>query len=154
MSEPTPSATLRSTRQSGVCIVFCSGILLPTSANPRWTSLPEQSSTSSLHPLSHPGAEAVDALCSPWPSGLLLDAFPPLPLIAKVVRKLLEEKAELLLLTPPWPRRPCFADLVSLSVAPPWRIPNDLGIPLLQGSLVHPDPQSFQLTAWRLSSSS
>lgn len=88
-----------------------------------------------------PGAEAVDALHSPWPLGLLLYAFPPLPLIGKVIRKLLEEKTELLLLAPHWLHQPWFADLISLSIAPLWRIP-DNWISLLQGPLVHPDPQS------------
>lgn len=99
-----------------------------------------------------PGAEAVDALCSPWPRGLLLYAFPPLALIPKVVRKLLQEWAELLHLAPHWPRQQWFPDLLSLSVAPLWRIPNNL-LSLYQGNLVHPDPHSYQLTAWRLSGS-
>lgn len=64
-----------------------------------------------------PGAEAVDALRSPWPPGLLLYAFPPLPLIPRVIRKLLEEQTELILLAPHWPRCLWFADLMSLSMA-------------------------------------
>lgn len=39
----------------------------------------------------------------------------PLPLILRVIRKLLAERAELLLVAPHWPRRPWCADLVSLS---------------------------------------
>lgn len=50
-------------------------------------------------------AEAMDALRSRWPPGLLY-AFPPLPVIPRVIRKLLEERAELLLIAPHWPRRP------------------------------------------------
>ncbi|XP_034258760.1 uncharacterized protein LOC117655422 [Pantherophis guttatus] len=100
-----------------------------------------------------PGAEAVDALISPWPCGLLLYAFPPLPLISRVIRKLLQEQAELILLAPFWPRQPWFADLMALSVAPHWQIPADK-ISLWQGCLAHPDPQWFRLTVWRLSGSS
>lgn len=99
-----------------------------------------------------PGAEAIDALRSPWPSGLLY-AFPPFPLISRVLKKLLEEKAELILLAPRWPRRNWYADLVSLSVARPWNIPDDL-IALTQGALSHPDPTWYHLTAWRLSGAS
>ncbi|XP_058037816.1 uncharacterized protein LOC131197588 [Ahaetulla prasina] len=99
-----------------------------------------------------PGAEAVDALRSPWPLELLY-AFPPLPLIPKVIRKLLEEKAELILVAPHWPRRPWFADLKALSVTTPWRIP-DNQIALSQGALTHPEPQWLQLTVWRLSGTS
>lgn len=50
-----------------------------------------------------PGAETVDALRSPWPPSLLLYAFPPLPLISRVIRKLLEERVELIFLAPHWP---------------------------------------------------
>lgn len=99
-----------------------------------------------------PGAEAVDALLVPWPQGLILYAFPPLPLIAKVLRKLLAEKGELILLAPHWPRQPWFVDFVSLSVTHPWRIPDDR-ICLLQGAVVHPEPQWLQLTVeteWEL----
>ncbi|XP_034265608.1 uncharacterized protein LOC117661164 [Pantherophis guttatus] len=92
-----------------------------------------------------PGAKAVDALISPWPCGLLLYAFPPLPLISRVIRKLLQEQAELILLAPFWPRQPWFADLMALSVAPHWQIPADK-ISLWQSRLAHPDPQWLRLT--------
>ncbi|XP_058049297.1 uncharacterized protein LOC131203279 [Ahaetulla prasina] len=95
------------------------------------------------------GAEGIDALRSPWPPGLLY-AFPPIPTIPKVIRKMLREQAELILLAPHWPRRPWFADLVALSVVPPWKLPQTK-ISLSQGQLTHPDPQWFKLTAWRLS---
>lgn len=42
-----------------------------------------------------------------------------LPLIIGVIRKVLAEKAEILLLAPHWPRRPWFANLINLSVARP-----------------------------------
>uniref|UniRef100_A0A2D4KIK5 Reverse transcriptase RNase H-like domain-containing protein n=1 Tax=Micrurus paraensis TaxID=1970185 RepID=A0A2D4KIK5_9SAUR len=95
-----------------------------------------------------PGAEGVNALRGRWPQELLY-AFPPLPLIPQVIRKLIEEQAEVVLLTPFWPRRQWFADLRELSVAAPWRIPEDR-IQLLQGPIQHPDPQWLKLTAWRL----
>lgn len=69
-----------------------------------------------------PEVEGVDTLCCPWPAGLLY-AFPPFPHIQRVIWRLLEERAELLLLAPYWPRCLWFADLMSLSVAPPWQIP-------------------------------
>ncbi|XP_058021197.1 S1 RNA-binding domain-containing protein 1 isoform X2 [Ahaetulla prasina] len=96
-----------------------------------------------------PLAEGVDALRSPWPEGLLY-AFPPLSIIPRVVRWILEEQAEVILIAPHWPRRSWFADLKSLSVAPLWRIPPSR-VSLSQGALVHPDPLWLQLTAWRLS---
>lgn len=59
----------------------------------------------------------MDALRSPWPPGLLY-AFPPLAIISQVIRKMLDKEAELILVTPHWPRWLWFADLVALSVAP------------------------------------
>ncbi|XP_026525430.1 LIM and SH3 domain protein 1 isoform X1 [Notechis scutatus] len=55
-----------------------------------------------------------------------------------------------ILLTPYWPQRLWFWDLVNLSITNPWRIPPDK-ISLHQGALVHPEPQWLQLTAWCLS---
>lgn len=49
-----------------------------------------------------PGAEGTNALCCLWPQGLIY-AFPPTPLIPRVVRKVLEERAEVLLIAPYWP---------------------------------------------------
>lgn len=83
--------------------------------------------------------EAIDALHSPWPPGLLC-AFPPISLFSRVICKLLLEQAELILLAPHWPRRPWFADLVSLSVAPPWQLPQREDA-LTQGALRYPDLQ-------------
>lgn len=96
-----------------------------------------------------PGAEQTNALRCRWPRTLLY-AFPPLPLIPQVIRKIVEEEAEVILVAPFWPRRPWFADLRELSVQPPWRIP-DLKISLSQGPLSHPDPAWMQLAGWRLS---
>ncbi|KAK9400751.1 hypothetical protein NXF25_011465 [Crotalus adamanteus] len=96
-----------------------------------------------------PGSEGTDALRCQWPVQLLY-AFPPLPLIPATIRKLILEGAEVILIAPHWPRRPWFADLVDLSISPPWRIPPDRVI-LSQGKLLHPDPQWLQLAAWHLS---
>ncbi|XP_039200074.1 uncharacterized protein LOC120308279 [Crotalus tigris] len=95
------------------------------------------------------GVEGTDALCSRWPKELLY-AFPPLPLIQATIHNVLLEQAEVILVVPHWPRWPWFADLVDLSVSPPWRIlPSRIA--LSQGNLQHPDPQWLQLAAWHLS---
>uniref|UniRef100_A0A2D4J0A8 ribonuclease H n=1 Tax=Micrurus lemniscatus lemniscatus TaxID=129467 RepID=A0A2D4J0A8_MICLE len=96
-----------------------------------------------------PGAENVNALRCRWPHELLY-AFPPLPIIPQVIRRILEEEAEVILVAPFWPRRPWFADLMELSVQPPWRVP-DSKVSLSQGPLKHPDPTRLQLAGWRLS---
>lgn len=52
----------------------------------------------------------MDALRSQWTPDLLY-AFPPIPLIPKVIRKLLHEQVKIVLLASHWPRRSWFADL-------------------------------------------
>ncbi|ETE72882.1 Zinc finger protein, partial [Ophiophagus hannah] len=59
------------------------------------------------------GAEGTNSLRSICARGLLY-TFPPLPIIPTVIRKILEEWAELILLAPHWPRRPWFADWQNL----------------------------------------
>lgn len=98
------------------------------------------------------GAEGTDALRCNWPAGLLY-AFPPLPLIPRVIRKMLRERAELILVAPRWPKRAWYADLVERSVAPSWTIP-PVKVDLIQGVIHHPEPQWLRLTVWRLSGSS
>lgn len=96
-------------------------------------------------------AENYNALRCPWPAGLLY-AFPPIPLIPRVIRKLLDEKADLLVASD-WPRRPWYADLVALSVDRPWVIPPGR-LSLCQGAISHPEPQWLQLAVWHLKGSS
>nr|XP_056702553.1 UPF0606 protein KIAA1549 homolog [Euleptes europaea] len=81
----------------------------------------------------HQSAEGTDALTSPWPKGLMY-AFPSLPIIPKVLRKVFQEKANIILIAPFWPRRPWFVTLQQLSVQEPWKIPTHWGT-LRQGPL-------------------
>ncbi|XP_058029019.1 uncharacterized protein LOC131193143 [Ahaetulla prasina] len=62
-----------------------------------------------------PGAENYNALRCHWPRGLLY-MFPLISLIPRVLRMLLTERAELLLVAPHWPHWSWFADLVSLCI--------------------------------------
>lgn len=66
-------------------------------------------------------------------------AFLPQLLVPRPIRKILLERAEVLLIAPYWLRRPWFADLKSLSVTRPWKIPQDR-ISLGQGVIHHPEP--------------
>lgn len=91
----------------------------------------------------------MDTLWSSWPPNLLY-VFLPLAIISKIILKLLAEGVKLILIAPNWPRRPWFADLVALSVVPPWRLPRDPQS-LSKGPLLHPDIDWLQLTTWRLS---
>lgn len=96
----------------------------------------------------HQGAEATDALMSPWPQGLLY-VFPPIPLIPKVLRKVRLLKAVIILVAPRWPRHPWFFMLQSMSVRTPLDLPLFPDI-LTQGQIWHPEPERLHLTAWKL----
>ncbi|KAL8608175.1 hypothetical protein ACOMHN_016630 [Nucella lapillus] len=63
-------------------------------------------------------AWATDALSIPW-RGILGYAYPPFPLLPKVLRKARLEQAELILIAPRWPAQPWFSDLLSLTSYPP-----------------------------------
>ena len=69
-------------------------------------------------------AFAVDALTLPW-EDLDAYAFPPTPILGKVVEKLLNSPCKrLILIAPGWPNMPWFWDLVNMSSQVPLRLPN------------------------------
>ena len=96
-------------------------------------------------------AMAVDALSFSW-KGLIAYAFPPLPLLPLVLRKIQNEDCVIILIAPLWPRRSWFPLLLSLLVDRPVRLPERPDL-LSQGrNLLHPDPTAFHLHAFKLSS--
>ena len=84
-----------------------------------------------VSPVPDPQAWAVDALSLSW-EGLSAYAFPPLPILPKVLRKAREEKPCLLLVAPLWPAQHWFPDLLSLAR------PRPLALDLRAGDLVQP----------------
>lgn len=50
-------------------------------------------------------AEATDALVAPWDQYNLLYAFPLLPLILHLLRRVEAERIPVILVAPDWPRR-------------------------------------------------
>ncbi|KAG8537474.1 hypothetical protein GDO81_024475 [Engystomops pustulosus] len=94
----------------------------------------------------------MDAFSHRW-NGSLVYAFPPIPLVAKVLRKILLDGARVILICPNWPKRSWYPLLRSLCIQQPLILPvrKDL---LNQGPILHPDPGSLQLAAWILSPSS
>lgn len=78
--------------------------------------------------------------------------LPPLQILSRVVQKIIQQEAEVLLVAPHWPRRIWFHDLQRLSVQEPWPLPQRTDL-LRQGGIIHPNPQSLQLTIWRLNAS-
>lgn len=99
----------------------------------------------SLNPADHPWA--IDAFSVRWAWGLAY-AFPPLSLIPRVLRKVREDQARVILIAPFWPRRAWFSLLRTLSESDPWVLPSENL--LHQGPLSHPQVESLHLTAWML----
>ena len=105
-----------------------------------------------VSPVPDPAAWAVDALSIPW-AGLLAYAFPPLPILSKVLKKAREEQATLILIALKWPAEPWFPDLLCLSHVPPLKLhlhPRALLQPRL--GIAHANPGLLDLHAWLLCS--
>ncbi|KAJ1149391.1 hypothetical protein NDU88_002201 [Pleurodeles waltl] len=83
--------------------------------------------------------------------GALGDTFIPLPLIPRVLRKIRQDRGQVILISPDWPRRVWYSDLLQLSLCPPLRLPYRADLLLRsQGQALHPHLQSLHLHAWRL----
>jgi hypothetical protein len=84
-------------------------------------------------------------------SGLEAYAFPPLPLLERVLRKVELEKPRLILVAPFWPTLTWFPDLLRMAKEEP--LPLDLGPrDRLQprSGILHGNPGFLHLHAWRL----
>ena len=96
-------------------------------------------------------AWAIDAMSFPW-SDLRLYAFPPFSLLPRVLQKVAQDEADLLLIAPHWPQRPWFLRLLSLLVdflrsLPP--LPDLVHQPI--SLCPHPHPDRLHLSLWPLS---
>ena len=103
-----------------------------------------------VSPVPDPNALAVDALTIEW-SSLLAYAFPPLPIMGKVVRKAKVDRATLILVAPNWPAQPWYPDLLALTHLPPLKLevgPRDLVQP--RSGTPHANPGILNLHAWML----
>jgi hypothetical protein len=103
-----------------------------------------------VSPVPDDQAWAVDALSFSW-TGLEAYAFPPLPLLERVIRKADLEKPRLVLIAPFWPRQVWFPDLLRLAREEPLPLelgPHDLLQP--RSGIPHGNPQVLHLHAWRL----
>jgi hypothetical protein len=101
------------------------------------------------------GATAVDAFSISW-KGFLTYAFPPIPLIHRVVRKIKEEGGDVILVAPFWPSQLWFSPMTELLVDHPITLPElqDLLTLPLEGNAVIEGTKFLRLTAWRLSGDS
>ena len=98
-----------------------------------------------------PAAFAMDALSISW-ENMFAFAYPPLSLIPKVLQHMQQCQCELILIAPFWSRQTWYPQLLQLLIAPPVKLPLLKNL-LTQGktNIPHPNPEVFQLTAWRLS---
>ncbi|XP_069616119.1 uncharacterized protein [Ranitomeya imitator] len=90
----------------------------------------------------------LDALQVPWVFKKAY-AFPPLILLPTVIRKIREDRANVILIAPFWPKRRWFSWLRAMSISDPWILPEDRDL-LFQGPFNHPHVKGLRLTAWNL----
>ncbi|KAJ1198714.1 hypothetical protein NDU88_002553 [Pleurodeles waltl] len=57
-----------------------------------------------------------------WSSGLLY-AFPPIPLLPRVLKKIKSDRAQVILVAPDWARRVWYPELLKMSIGPSIRLP-------------------------------
>lgn len=75
-----------------------------------------------ISPVPDPGALGIDALSTSW-EGMYAYAFPPFPLLSRVVLKISKERCLILLIAPLWSGQPWFGNLLSLLVEVPICLP-------------------------------
>ena len=122
----TPQVDLFATRYNHKCLVFVS-------------------------PVPDDLAYGTDALSLDW-NRLWGYAFPPQPILNKVLQKVRTSECRVILIASAWVQQPYYPDLLELSVRPPFRLPplQDLLSQPLTGVL-HQQPEVLQLHAWLLS---
>lgn len=64
----------------------------------------------------------MDALAHTWPNTLLY-AFPPVEMILSVLERVRQQGLSLILVSPRWPAKSWYAEIISLLVARPWQLP-------------------------------
>ena len=103
-----------------------------------------------VSPVPDPQAWAIDAMSLPWDS-LLAYAFPPLPILPKVLKKAREDQATLILIAPRWESQHWFPELLSLTHERPLQLnlgPRSLLQP--RTGVPHRSPEVLNLHAWLL----
>ena len=100
-----------------------------------------------------PQAVFEDAFRHPW-DDLDLYAFPPFPLVGRVIARVQESsRVAMTLVAPLWPEKEWFADLLLLLTQPPLALPCwDRLLRQPHCSLFHQGVHMLNLHAWRLSS--
>ena len=98
-----------------------------------------------------PLALAMDAFSLSWKS-LRAYAFPPFIMIPKVLRKVLQDNARLILITPNWPTQGWWPQVLSMVVKSPILLhPGEELLTLPHAGIKHPLRTSLSLVAWVVS---
>jgi hypothetical protein len=104
-----------------------------------------------LSPVPDNQAWAVDALSISW-TGIDGYAYPPVPMIPRVLQKVIADQCQLILVAPLWPSRSWFPQLLKLLVDHPRELPV---LPKLlkqsHNNLFCLNPDMYRLHGWRLS---
>ena len=102
--------------------------------------------------LPDPGALGVDAFLHNWGQGRHF-AHPPVILFTRVLSKIQEDRAQVLLLAPFWPGQPWFPLVMQMIVDYPLRLPIQQSLLFLpfDKEAIHPLWRTLQLTVWPLS---
>ena len=107
-----------------------------------------------VSPLPDPAAVAVDAISMSW-ENLVGYAYPPTPLIRKVLAKILDSRSLIYLVAPCWPNQAWFPNLLDLLIDQPRSLPPSWLPKLLmqpRTNVFHNRPHLLNLHVWPLSS--
>ena len=97
-----------------------------------------------------PVAYCQDAFSISWSNFSSGYAFPPIVLMPRVLRKVRQDRASLILIAPFWPRRAWYTWILQMLVDYPLELPDRADL-LAQFRVLHPSPQCLKLVAWRIS---
>ena len=99
-----------------------------------------------------PDAVAVDAFSVSWTNKLCY-AFPPFSVVHRVLKKILMDKVEAVVIVPEWSTQVWWPLLLRLKVGQPWRLPVRPTVLFLPScpEVVHPLLPKLQLLACRIS---
>ena len=97
-----------------------------------------------------PAAFCKDALSISWSNFFLGYAFPPIALISRVLRKVCQDQARLILIAPLWPGQGWYPTLLRLLTETPRSLPISSDL-LSQHRVLCPNPEWFRLVAWKIS---
>ena len=107
-----------------------------------------------VSPCLDPQALAVDALSLDWNTLPLAYAFPSMPILPKVLQKILDSTVTVILLAPAWPTQSWLPDLLNVLIHRPVEIPaiEDLLTQQVGRQVwTHHNPAMYNYHAWMLS---